>query len=155
LPKPDSAEDLETYVAPKNQEEEILCDLWAEVLGVKRVGVDDDFFDLGGESLLATKLVSRVRTAFETEISLQAFFEASTIRKLAARIKQVTSATLVPAIRRVGREGSLPLSYAQQRLWFLHQLAPGDTSYNIPVAVRLRGSVDHKALRRALDQIVK
>jgi len=160
LPAPDGARpDLETtYVAPRTPVEEGLVDLWAQVLGVERVGVHDNFFDLGGHSLLATQLVSRVREVFQVEVLLRDIFEAPTVVGLAERVEaalRAASGLETPPIVPVSRDGDLPLSFAQQRLWFLDQLAPGNLFYNIPMAVRLKGRLDVAALERSLNEIVR
>ena len=136
----------------------MLAGIWAEVLGLDRVGVHDDFFDLGGHSLLATQVVSRLRDAFAVELPLRMLFEAPTVAALAERVEAARHggrARSAPPIRRVERSGPLPLSFAQQRLWFLDQLEPGSPSYNIPLAVRLVGALDVPALERALDEVVR
>ena len=133
-----------TYVAPRTPAEERMAGIWAEVLGVERVGAEDHFFELGGHSLLATQLVSRVREAFGAELPLRAVFEAPTLAELAGRVEALRAEALgdagAPPLVPVPRDGSpLPLSFAQQRLWFIDQLEPGSTAYNMPSALRLRG----------------
>ena len=147
----------ERYVAPRTPAEEVLAEIWAEVLRLERVGVDDNFFELGGHSLLATQVVSRVREAFGVELPLRALFEAPTVAELAERVEAMRRAGLpvLPPVVPVERTGALPLSFAQERLWFLDQLEPGSAVYNIPVALRLGGALDVAALERALDEIVR
>ncbi|HLL46911.1 MAG TPA: amino acid adenylation domain-containing protein, partial [Longimicrobiaceae bacterium] len=147
----------EAYVAPRTPTEEVLAGIWAEVLGLERVGVEENFFALGGHSLLATQVVSRVRQAFGVEVPLKALFEAQTVAALAARIEAQRRAGTpgAPPIERVSREEPLPLSFAQQRLWFIHQLDPVSSAYNIPSALRLRGALDVWVLRRSLDELVR
>jgi amino acid adenylation domain-containing protein len=146
------------YVAPRTPTEEVLCGIWTEVLGTARVGIDDDFFELGGHSLLATQVVSRVREALQVEVPLRALFEASRPRQLAARVDALlrggTSAVAPPLVK-VMSGGDAPLSFAQQRLWFLDQLEPGSATYNIPAAVRLTGALNVAALERTLDEVVR
>jgi amino acid adenylation domain-containing protein len=147
------------YVAPRTQTEERLCAIWAEVLGLNHAGSDDDFFALGGHSLLATQLVSRVRAAFDVELPLRAVFNHPTPGALAREMDRVAPATPVrapePPLAPVAREGRLPLSFAQQRLWFLDLLEPGSATYNIILALRLEGDLDRDALQRSLDEIVR
>ncbi|HEU0299006.1 MAG TPA: amino acid adenylation domain-containing protein, partial [Longimicrobium sp.] len=154
LPEPDFAEAAEEYVAPRTPAEEVLAAIWAEVMGLERVGVHDDFFALGGHSLLATRVVSRIRKAFDAEVPLRALFEQPTVAGLAACIAGSEQADASP-LTAIDLDGPLPLSFAQQRLWFLDQLTPGDSSYNVPLALRLRGTLDAGVLERALGEIVR
>jgi amino acid adenylation domain-containing protein len=142
---------------PASTVEEILCGIWEEVLGLEKVGVEDSFFELGGHSLMATQMISRVRHVFNCEISLRAFLQQSTIRKLAQEVEQQTQdptlkmVTPIPVVSR--SEGELPLSFAQQRLWFLTQMEGVSATYHIPAALRLWGELDGEALKRSLDAI--
>ncbi len=153
LPMPDAGRGNAGYVAPGTPTEATLAAIWAEVLRLDRVGVQDNFFALGGHSLIATQLVSRVRAALAVELPLRALFEAPTIEQLARRVQAARQAAL-PAIERVDRAQPLALSFAQQRLWFIDQLEPASSFYNIPAAVRLLGPLDADALRRTLDAVV-
>ena len=138
--------------------EEILAGVWEEVLGVEGVGVEDNFFELGGHSLLATQVMTRVREAFGVEVPLRVLFERGSIAGVAEEIEgrlRGGGGERAPAIERVDRERRLPLSFAQQRLWFLDQLEPGGAVYNIPLALGLRGTLDVAALSRTLDEIVR
>uniref|UniRef100_UPI0013D50505 non-ribosomal peptide synthetase n=1 Tax=Myxococcus vastator TaxID=2709664 RepID=UPI0013D50505 len=158
LPAPD-AQGPKTahFEAPRTASEQKLASIFAEVLNVERVGLDGDFFELGGHSLLATQLVSRVREAFHVELPLRDVFEAPTVEKLAQRLDTAAKSVQVPHVpppTRVERTGPLPLSFAQQRLWFLDQLEPGSSSYNIPVAVKLTGTVRVDALEQAFKALV-
>ncbi|MFE7756961.1 amino acid adenylation domain-containing protein [Streptomyces sp. NPDC057429] len=138
---------------PRSALEEILAGLFADVLGVARVGTDDSFFALGGHSLLATRLVGRVRTALDTETEIRTLFENPTVATLATAIEQAARPAR-PALLPQERPAALPLSYAQQRLWFLHRLEGPSATYNIPFAVRIDGPLDTEALRRALLDVV-
>jgi acyl carrier protein len=155
LPSPEGAPSASAreYVAPRNRVEEQLAAMWAELLHVERVGIHDDFFELGGHSLLATQVVSRVRASLGVELSLGELFTATTVAALAERVGATTGGS-TQAIPRASRTGPLPLSFAQQRLWFLEQLQPGGTVYNVPGVVRLEGALDAEALQRSLDALV-
>ncbi|MFD7456446.1 MULTISPECIES: non-ribosomal peptide synthetase [unclassified Streptomyces] len=141
--------------APRTPAEEVLCGLFAEVLGVSRVGIDDGFFDLGGHSLLATRLVSRVRSVLGVELPLAALFDAPTVAGLAGRVEALESGAARRALVRRERPDVVPLSFAQQRLWFLNRLQGVDALYNMPVVLRLRGELDRTALRLAVGDLVE
>ncbi|WP_240359950.1 non-ribosomal peptide synthetase [Pyxidicoccus trucidator] len=149
LPAADAAGFTNEYVAPRTPGEASLARIWQEVLKVERVGVHDNFFELGGHSLLATQVVSRIRKALGIELELRALFEAPTVEALARRVEKEERSDSLP-LTRVAREGTLPLSFAQQRLWFLDQLRPGDASYNLPAALRIEGALNREALEKAL-----
>ncbi|MEW5929830.1 MAG: amino acid adenylation domain-containing protein, partial [Gemmatimonadota bacterium] len=142
------------YVAPRTAAEERMAAIWAEVLGTGRVGVHDDFFALGGHSLLAMRIVSRAREALGVEVPVRALFEAPTVAGLAERVAGAAPEDARPIPRRAGG-GPAPLSFAQQRLWFIHRLEPESPAYNMPFPLRLRGRLDAAALRRALAEIVR
>ncbi|NHZ80289.1 amino acid adenylation domain-containing protein, partial [Massilia sp. CCM 8695] len=152
LPAPVYGADSE-QAAPRNASEAALVRIWCEVLGIESAGIHDNFFMLGGHSLLATRLVSRIRAELRCELPVRALFEAPTIAQLAERVQPASAADLAP-IPAVPRDGALPLSFAQQRLWFLHQLEPHSAAYNMAAAVRLVGALDIGALKRAFQDIV-
>ncbi|MFD3658811.1 amino acid adenylation domain-containing protein, partial [Streptomyces sp. NPDC058620] len=141
------------YVAPATATEELLADVWARVLGVERVGVLDGFFELGGHSLLATQVVSRVREMFSVELPLAALFDRPTVRGLASFVDS-SARDAAPPVTVVARDAALPLSFAQQRLWFLDQLEPGSVDYNMSTRLRFTGDIDLLALGVALDALV-
>ncbi len=158
LPEPDqSRPELEQgYLQPTTATEEILAGIWAEVLRVEQVGVKDNFFELGGHSLLATQVMSRVREGFGVEIGLRKIFEMPTVAGLAQCIDEAVgsgTSVEVPQMKQVSREQSLPLSFSQERLWFLGQLEPGSWAYNMPVALRLRGRIDIAALEQVFSTV--
>ncbi len=146
------------YVAPETDTEATLAGIWAEVFRLERVSRTDNFLDLGGHSLMTPRIISRIREACGVELPLSSLFETATLAELAA---QVDSAALagdsgpVAPIARVQRDDSLPLSFAQQRLWFLDQLEPNSPFYNIPVAVRLQGQLNLPVLEQTLNEIVR
>ncbi|HEY2515677.1 MAG TPA: amino acid adenylation domain-containing protein, partial [Polyangiaceae bacterium] len=148
------------YVAPRTATEQLIAGIWSAVLGVENVGLDDNFFHLGGHSLLATQAISRIRAALHTELPLRALFETPTVAGLAAAVEALRHGRGSPGsesaapIPRVARDAPLALSYAQERLWFLDQLEPGDPSYVIALATELRGAVDVEALRRAVEEVI-
>src|SRR5215831_9598322 len=157
LPKVESAgAGVREYEAPRTAVQEILCGVWSELLHVERVGIHDSFFELGGHSLLATRLVSRVRRSLHVELPLRKLFEEPTVAGLAQAIEeQSRNGKSVLRMERVSRERHLPLSYAQQRLWFIDQLEPGNAAYNISMALWLKGKLRVEALQRAIDTIVR
>ncbi|HEX7313097.1 MAG TPA: condensation domain-containing protein, partial [Pyrinomonadaceae bacterium] len=149
----------ESYVAPRDETEEAVAAIWAEVLGLARVGVESDFFELGGHSLRATQVISRLHREFGVELPLRGLFGSPTVAALSEKIKsarETGQATRVPPISRVSREQNrFPLSFAQQRLWLLHQLQLDDAAYNVPMAVRLTGQLDVAAFERTLAEVVR
>jgi len=158
LPKPDlGLTKIGNTIAPRSHTEQILAAIWGTILGRKHIGAYDHFFDAGGHSLLGTQLVSQVRERFQIEIPLKAVFEypvladqASQIDRLIATSQGIESLPLIPT--RTDTE-SAPLSFAQTRLWFLSQLEPNQSVYNIPIAIRLHGALDKAALQAAVDDL--
>jgi amino acid adenylation domain-containing protein len=159
LPEPESASpSAAPEDEPRTPTEQILAGIWADVLGREQVGGGDDFFALGGHSLAATQVISRIRKAFSVDLRVQTLFDAPTVAGLARELDRAQRAgegLEAPPIEPVPRDGALPLSFAQQRLWFLEKLKPGTALYNIPEAVRLRGALDVPALAAALAAIVR
>jgi natural product biosynthesis luciferase-like monooxygenase protein/amino acid adenylation domain-containing protein len=160
LPTPNEArpEAVKEYLAPRTPTETLLASVWAQLLGVARVGVQDNFFELGGHSLLATQLVARVRAAVQLELPLRELFALPTLAALAARIdagRQKDAGLSLPPLVPAGAGDSLPLSFAQQRLWFLDRLRPGTSHYNMPLVLRIDGALDVAALERAFTELVR
>jgi amino acid adenylation domain-containing protein len=146
------------YTAPRTPEEEVLASIFQRVLRVERLGIHDNFFALGGHSLLAMQIVTLVRERFQLELPLPIVFECPTVAEVVARLnilRQQQSDLVVPPISKVDRDEPLPLSFAQQRLWFMDQLEPESALYNTSTAVRLRGELSVDALGRALDEITR
>src|SRR5205807_4218919 len=154
------------YLEPRNADEEVLLALWSELLdagAVERAGAAADFFALGGHSLLATQLLSRVRDAFGIELPVRSVFECPTVADFAARLaeqrRRGAGGSPVPPLPPIvplleaERLAPLALSFAQERLWLLDQLQPGNVAYNIPIAVRLRGPLDPRRFARCLDAV--
>ncbi|WP_181243733.1 non-ribosomal peptide synthetase, partial [Chamaesiphon polymorphus] len=160
LPAPDGdIERTQEYVAPHTPSQEIVAQIFAAVLGVEKVGIHDNFFELGGHSLLATQLTSRLKHSFTVDIPLQAVFEAPSVAQLERTITQLRTqgqGWSRPAIERIasGSE-SIPLSFAQERLWFLNQLEGASATYNMPAALGLTGDLNLDALHQALTEIVR
>nr|QEO74662.1 condensation domain-containing protein [uncultured bacterium] len=178
-PEPTREETSGPYVAPRTAVEEVVAGVWAEVLGRERVSVEDNFFDLGGHSLLATQVIVRVRHRLSVPLALRSLYEAPTVAGLSALLARRRAASLVnderaplsgeppafseeeaasyapPIERRDPTAARPPLSFAQQRLWFVEQLTPGNTAYNIPMAVRMSGRVCVATLERCLEEVTR
>ncbi len=159
LPRPDiERPSSSAAAAPRTATEEIIAAIWSEVLGLSPVGAKDRFFDLGGHSLLATQIMTRVRSTFQVEVPLRALFEGPTVTALA---KAVEAARLKPGTAEatpllpVPRHAPLPLSFAQQRLWFLAQLEPDGWFYNLPFALRLKGALNVSALEESFRELIQ
>jgi amino acid adenylation domain-containing protein len=160
LPDPDGARltDGAAFVPPRGPIEAVLAETWEELLRGRQIGAHDNFFDRGGHSLLALQLLARVRRTFEIEVPLENFLDEPTLSRLAGIVEHaLAQGTATPALplATVPRDGPLPASFAQQRLWFLDQLEPGRVSYHIPAAVRLVGPLDIAALEQALNEVIR
>jgi amino acid adenylation domain-containing protein len=146
------------YAEARTPVEEILAGIFEEVLKVDQVGIKDNFFEVGGHSLLATRVTSRVRNTFEVEIGVKSIFEEPTVERLARKIEEAIRVgkkiEAIPLIR-ISREEKLPLSFAQQRLWFLEQLEPGKALYNCTGALRMEGGLNLDALEKVINEIVR
>ncbi|HET8798055.1 MAG TPA: amino acid adenylation domain-containing protein, partial [Thermoanaerobaculia bacterium] len=151
-------ESAQEYVAPRNETEKQLVEIWAQVLGVapEKIGVNDSFFELGGHSLRAAQLIARIRTQLGVDIPLKAFFDGGSVAQM-ARFAGAAPKSDARVIERVDRSKleRLPLSFAQERLWFIDQLEPGSAGYNLPGAVTIRGPLDVDQLDAALNQIIE
>ncbi|WP_141254292.1 condensation domain-containing protein, partial [Brevibacillus parabrevis] len=161
LPEPEWGNRSETkaYTEPRNQAEELIASIWSQVLGVEKVGIHDNFFELGGHSLLATRVISRLREVFGVEQSVRSIFEHPTIaawseQTAALQLGEPGTDGSSTQIQPVPRDGALPLSFAQQRLWFFDQLMPDNPMYNIPFALRLQGELDVAAWEKSLQAII-
>ncbi|HEX4499520.1 MAG TPA: amino acid adenylation domain-containing protein [Thermoanaerobaculia bacterium] len=160
LPEPECArlEGREALMSPRTPFEEVLAGIWCEVLRRDRIGTGESFFALGGHSLLATQVISRVRRTFGIELPLHELFERPTIEALGARVEDLVregAGSAAPPLRAVPRQGEIPLSFSQERLWFLDQLEPGSPLYNVQTGVRLTGRLDAGALARSLGEVVR
>ncbi|HEY0737521.1 MAG TPA: amino acid adenylation domain-containing protein [Herpetosiphonaceae bacterium] len=175
LPEPDWSGQTaqQVFVPPRSAVEQTVGAIWSQLLGVERVSVHDSFFDLGGHSLLATQLLSRIRSAFQLTIPLHALFDTPTIAEIAELIERSQAAAVDPGLladlpldqairqhtppieRRRQHDGPLPLSFAQQRLWFLDQLEPGNAAYNICRSIVLSGDLNVAALDRSLNALIQ
>ena len=160
LPVPDQTRPVldEHFVAPRTPVEEVLVGIWSSVLRVEPIGVFDNFFDLGGHSLMAVQVMSRLRDALQMDVPLRAMFAMPTVAGLAQHLettRQAFSVRTVSPILRVSRAAHLPLSFAQQRVWFLEQLEADRSVYNLPFAWRFTGHLNVAALKKSLDDIVR
>ncbi len=148
----------EGYVEPRTPTEIAVAAIWADVLNAPQPGAAGDFFELGGHSLLATRVISRAQQVFEVDLPLRGLFEHHTVAAFAAFVDEAArerTGSLLPPIRPIPRGGPIPLSFAQQRLWFLNELEPANAIYNVPSIVRLRGSLDLPALEKSVNEIVR
>ncbi len=152
LPAPEYTDTGDGYRAPANPTEEILAGIYARVLGLERVGVDDSFFDLGGDSLSAMRVIAAINTGLDAGLAVRAMFEAPTVAQLALRIGEGSGG--LPPLTAVERPAVVPLSYAQNRMWFLNRFEGEVATYNMPTALRISGTLDADALGAALADVV-
>ncbi|HEX8472817.1 MAG TPA: non-ribosomal peptide synthase/polyketide synthase [Pyrinomonadaceae bacterium] len=159
LPAPDQHRaDVGSFVAPRTPTEEIMCNIWMDVLNISEASITDNFFEIGGHSLLATQVISRIREAFRCELPLRSLFEEPTIAELSRQVESLRglgAGAALPPIVPAERGQLLPLSFAQQRLWFLYQLGVGVAFSNMPGIFRLEGALDIAALEQSFDEIVR
>lgn len=153
LPEPELTNETE-YVPPTNEIEKVLVKIWSEFLGVERIGINDDFFALGGHSLKATMVINKISNEFAMDIPVRQIFDDSTIKKLARFIEE-NEKTLVSAIRPQQKQSYYPVSHAQKRLWVIDKLDKSKNAYNIPIAVILTGNLNRKVLEQSLQKIVE
>ncbi|WP_253277343.1 non-ribosomal peptide synthase/polyketide synthase [Rhodococcus sp. RD6.2] len=142
------------YRAPSTPVEETVADVFADVLGVDLVGLDDDFFELGGNSLIATQVVARIGAALDTTVPVRVLFEASTVAALAAAVESIAGTGARPALVAQARPDRIPLSLAQQRMWFLNRFDPESVVYNLPLALAMSGELDVVALEQAVADVI-
>ncbi|WP_409285766.1 amino acid adenylation domain-containing protein, partial [Pseudomonas protegens] len=152
LPKPDTCQTQADWKAPVSELEQQVAMIWSQVLGIERIGLDEHFFELGGHSLLATQMVSRVRHGLGVEVSLRTLFEQPQLENFVRALGHPTVSS--PAILPLQPGQPLPLSYAQERQWFLWQLDPQSAAYHVPSVLRLKGRLERAALQRAFDSLV-
>jgi amino acid adenylation domain-containing protein len=160
LPDPEwgQADREKGAVAPRTPVEEIVAGIWTQVLGIGRVGIHQNFFEMGGHSLLAAQITARLQQHFGVGLGVRALFESPTVAALAERVetsRQAEPRPQPPPIGRVSREEPLPLSFAQQQLWLIDQLQPGNAAYNSPLYLRLTGALDVAALRESLNKVIR
>ena len=152
LPNPEVK--LAGYIEPTNEIERTISDIWAQVLKLEKVGIQDNFFALGGHSLLAFQIISRIRQILQTEITIRAIFEAPTVEKLSLIVQQ-NHQVKYPPILATAKKEDIPLSFAQESLYFLEQLEGSSATYNIPLAYELKAAIEPETFQRAIEQIVE
>ncbi|MEJ7808723.1 MAG: condensation domain-containing protein, partial [Telluria sp.] len=153
LPEPDMSQQA-VHVAPRTEAEQLLCALWQEVLGLERVGITDNFFQLGGHSLSATRVVARINQACNVVLPLRAVFQSPTLEALAREVARLEAGCGQPALQRMPQGAALLPSYAQQRFWLLDRIAGGSAHYNLPGALKLAGALNQAALDQAFTAIL-
>ncbi|MGK7940310.1 MAG: amino acid adenylation domain-containing protein [Crocosphaera sp.] len=158
FPEPDFSTLKSNYIAPRNPEEKILANLWSQVLKIEKIGINDNFFELGGHSLLATQLISLVRETFKIEISISLLFEYPTITQLSEHLNTLdknNNSLRLPSIQPQLKQENIPLSFAQQRFWFLQQLNPNNSAYHLSSAFQIKGLLNINALQKSFNEIIK
>jgi amino acid adenylation domain-containing protein len=158
LPAPDADRLADDFEPPATPTQDLVAGIWGEILGLERIGRRDQFFELGGHSLLATQVMSRVRAAFRIELPLRTLFDHPTVEAFASAIDRAGlegESGQIPPLVPVPRTDHLPLSFAQQRLWFLTQMDPESGAYNLPFALRLGGALNHRILERSFLALVR
>ncbi|MEM9275513.1 MAG: amino acid adenylation domain-containing protein, partial [Cyanobacteria bacterium P01_F01_bin.143] len=159
LPEPSNLHNLSNdYIPPRNDTEATIINIWQQLLETQKIGIKDNFFEIGGHSLIATRVISQIRQIFQVELPLRSIFEHPTVTGLAQEIEQgikSDSGISLTPIKKVSRSEKLPLSFAQQRLWVLSQLEPDSPAYNIPAAFRLQGKLDVSALVKTFSTIIQ
>jgi amino acid adenylation domain-containing protein/non-ribosomal peptide synthase protein (TIGR01720 family) len=154
LPEPDVIESLQTiYEAPRNATEKVLVEIWEEVLGVSPIGIHDNFFELGGHSILIMRIISLVRIRLDIELSVMLVFKNPSIAQCSEIVRSQINELRLPSIFKADRESRIPLSFAQERLWFIHKLE-GSTQYHIPAVLKLVGDLNFQALEESLKQVI-
>jgi len=147
--------DSQIIIAPRTATEQQLATIWKEVLNLEQIGIEDNFFELGGHSLLATQVISRIRETFQVEVSFKSLFETPTILKLSQLIEASQENVALTPILPLPRNEQMPLSFAQQRLWFLDQLESVSGNYNIPLVLNLTGKLEFESLQQALNAVIQ
>ncbi|MCJ8271641.1 MAG: condensation domain-containing protein, partial [Psychrosphaera sp.] len=156
LPVPgESDRQTAVYVGPTNDVEQKLCDIWQQLLGLEKVGIEDNFFDLGGHSILATRVISEIREQFAVELPLRTLFEQPTIAGLALEVTSHDTGSVLPEILPVARAGRESQSFAQQRLWFIDNLQGGSPEYNMPMSFEVKGQLDIALLTAVFTTIIE
>jgi amino acid adenylation domain-containing protein len=148
----------QSFVAPPTMIEEALAAIWRQVLDLDHVQNDDNFFWLGGHSLLATQIISRIRESFQVELPVRSIFESPKLSELSERIESTMksgASMAAPALKQLPPNDEIPLSYAQQRLWFLNQLMPGSNAYNLPAEMLIDGGLNAGALEQSLSEVMR
>ena len=150
--------DLPTFVAPRTPIEEMLAGIWANILRVEQVGIHDNFFELGGHSLLAAQIIARMRDSLGVELPFSRLLEFPTVAGLVKIVEEARKHQVRPLalpVQPISRNQTIPLSFSQEQLWFLHQLTPEEPVYNEPCTIRLQGAINIDALEKALNEIIK